>query len=92
MARLSIDADAVQQVANQLGSLASQIQSDSSQVKTQFSALQQAVQWTTVGAEDQLQQAMQQLTNVENLLKDAQQRLLTVANDARQTEAAIQSS
>lgn len=92
MARLSIDADAVQQVANQLGSLASQIQSESSQVKTQFSALQQAVQWTTVGAEDQLQQAMQQLTNVENLLKDAQQRLLTVANDARQTEAAIQSS
>jgi uncharacterized protein YukE len=92
MARLSIDADAVQQVANQLGSLASQIQSDSSQVKTQFSALQQAVQWTTVGAEDQMQQAMQQLTNVENLLKDAQQRLLTVANDARQTEAAIQSS
>lgn len=92
MARLSIDADAVQQVANQLGSLANQIQSDSSQVKGQFSALQQAVQWTTVGAEDQLQQAMQQLTNVENLLKDAQQRLLTVANDARQTEAAIQSS
>lgn len=92
MARLSIDADAVQQVANQLGSLANQLQSDSSQVKAQFSALQQAVQWTTVGAEDQLQQAIQQLANVENLLKDAQQRLLTVANDARQTEAAIQSS
>lgn len=92
MARLSIDADAVQQVANQLGSLTNQLQSDSSQVKAQFSALQQAVQWTTVGAEDQLQQAIQQLANVENLLKDAQQRLLTVANDARQTEAAIQSS
>lgn len=92
MARHSIDADAVQQVANQLGSLTNQIQNDSSQVKAQFSALQQAVQWTTVGAEDQLQQAIQQLANVENLLKDAQQRLLTVANDARQTEAAIQSS
>jgi uncharacterized phage infection (PIP) family protein YhgE len=92
VARHSIDADAVQQVANQLGSLTNQIQNDSSQVKAQFSALQQAVQWTTVGAEDQLQQAIQQLANVENLLKDAQQRLLTVANDARQTEAAIQSS
>ncbi|HEY7348374.1 MAG TPA: hypothetical protein VH599_08670 [Ktedonobacterales bacterium] len=92
MAILQIDADQVQSVANQLASLVQSIESANSQLRGQYSALQAAVHWTQVGAEDQLQQAQQQLTNIENLLKDAQQRLVQVVTDARQTESAIQSS
>jgi exonuclease VII small subunit len=92
VAVLQIDADQVQSVANQLATLASNMEQANSNLRAQFSALQAAVHWTHVGAEDQLQQAQQQLTNIENLLKDAQQRLIQVVNDARQTEAAIQSS
>jgi exonuclease VII small subunit len=92
VAVLQIDADQVQSVANQLATIAQNIEQANTNLRAQFSALQAAVHWTHVGAEDQLQQAQQQLANIENLLKDAQQRLVQVVNDARQTEAAITSS
>jgi exonuclease VII small subunit len=92
VAVLQIDADQVQNVVNQLSNIVNSVEGMNSQLKAQFSALQAAVHWTHVGAEDQLQQAQQQLTNIENLLKDAQARLTQVVNDARTTEQAIQSS
>ncbi len=92
MAVLQIDADQVQSIANQLATLAQNIEQANTSLRAQYSALQAAVHWTSVGAEEQLQQAQQQLASIENLLKEAQQRLVQVVNDARQTEAAITSS
>lgn len=92
MAVLQIDADQVQSVVNQLSNIVSSIEQAKSNLTAQYNALQAAVHWTHVGAEDQLQQAQTQLGNIETMLKDAQTKLTQVVADARSTEQAIQTS
>ncbi len=92
MATLTIDADAVQNVANQVQQIAQSFEQEKGRLNQQASALQAACHWNHIGAEDQIHQALQQLGNIENLLKEAHDGLVKVVQDARQTEAAIQSS
>ena len=86
---LTIDADEVRTAASGLGKIASQLKNDSEQMLGQLSALESALQYAENEASTQIRQAVNQLTEVTQLLQTAQTRLMQVVNDTLHLEADI---
>lgn len=86
---LTIDAEEVRSVANGLGSIESQLKSDTEQIAWQLTTLEAALQYTDVGVSGQIRQAITQMNEVTQLLLTAQTRLLQVVSDTLQLEAVI---
>jgi hypothetical protein len=88
---LTIDADEVRTAASGLGKIASQLKNDSEQMLGQLSALESALHYAENEASTQIRQAVNQLTEVTQLLQTAQTRLMQVVSDTLHLEADIDS-
>lgn len=87
---LTIDADAVWQVAGSLGETVARLNQDTDELTAAYSHLQSAVQYTPIGAGDEIQQAIYQLQEVTQQLQTAQQSLMTVVGDTLHMERDIE--
>lgn len=87
---LTIDADAVWRVAGALGETVAQLNQETDQLTAAYARLQSAVQYSAIGAGDQLQQAIFQLQDVMQQLQTTQQGLMTVVGDTLHMEKDIE--
>ncbi|HEY7416693.1 MAG TPA: hypothetical protein VH593_16010 [Ktedonobacteraceae bacterium] len=88
---LTIDADEVRTAASGLGNIASQLKNDAEQMMGQLSTLESALHYAENEVSVQMRQAINQLTDVTQLLQTAQARLMQVVNDTLHLEADIDS-